>query len=190
VDGQAVATIGRTLENSILACYSEGMERVCFIRPKGEPGPILVVSGSSPTQLLSVAQFGNPTPLSIMGSVDAASYPEEWWHETLSPWRLRGAWYEPKAQVLCRVEDALRGALEAPVSPPAVQDTLDPLLDSEGAGEPAERVSEVYQHRTPEEIAAERWAWPEVDPYPKVTPDRFRPSEAAPVLKKLLQAAA
>lgn len=166
------------------------MERVCFIRPKGEPGPILIVAGSSPTQMLSVAQFGNPTPLSLMGSVDAQLYPEGWWHETLSPWRLRGAWYDPKAQVLCRVEDALRGRLKAPCKPPPPQDTLDPLFDSEGVSEPAERIADVYRPKTPEEIAAKRWAWPQVDPYPKVTPDLVKPAEAASILRKLLQVAA
>lgn len=170
------------------------MEQVCFIRPKGEPGPVLIVAGSSPSQLLSVAQFGSPKPLSLMGSVEADLYPEEWWHEELAPWRLHGAWYQPKAQVLCRVEDALRGRLTPPVSPEAldpIEDPLDPLLDvSEPPERPSARVLARVAAESAEERARARWAWPEVDPYPPVHSEPVPISQVPHLIRRLAAQAA
>ena len=170
------------------------MERVCFIRPKGEPGPILIVAGPSPAQLLSVAQFGSPKLLSLMGAVDASYYPEEWWHETLAPWRLHGAWYDPKAQVLCRVEDALTGRLEAPVTPEALDPTEDPLDPLTDATEPPERVPPHVQAQVAAESAEERararWAWPIVDPYPPVHSTPTPISEVPSLIRRLASQAA
>jgi len=168
------------------------MERVCFIRPKGQPGPVLVMGTEAPTRMLAIVQAGNPSELELLGSVDAALYPEAWWHDTLAPWRLRGAWYQPKAQVLCRVEDALRGRLEAP-------ERLDPLYDapepSESPTGPLERVPGhvLAQVETPEDIARRKWAFPEVDQadlYPPVKTTPVSVTRALPLIRKLLQAAA
>lgn len=165
------------------------MERVCFIRPKGEPGPVLVMASDEPPRLLAILQAGNPSELELIGTVDGYLYPESWWHDQLSPWRLRGAWYEPKAQVLCRVEDALRGRLEAP-------ERFDPILDPpepfEGSEGPLERVPEEVRV-SPEEQARRKWAFPELTPeevYPPVEVRPVHPSKALPVLRKLLQSAA
>lgn len=165
------------------------MERVCFIRPKGEPGPILVMGAAEPSQLLAIIQAGNPQELELMGTVDGVLYPEEWWHDTLSPWRLRGAWYDSKAQVLCRVEDGLRGALEAPERLDPTEDPFDPL---EEPSEPSERVPEhvLAKVETPAQRAARRWAFPEVEPYPDVDPDLTPTKHVLPLLRKLAQAAA
>ena len=151
-------------------------------------------ASSNPRQMLAILQAGNPAELELMGSVDARLYPEEWWHDTLSPWRLRGAWYEPKAQVLCRVEDALSGRLEAPGR---IDPVLDPLDDSElleAAEAPLERVPAevraVFSANTPEARARQRWAWPKVDPYPPVNARPIPVSQALPILRKLASRAA
>lgn len=169
------------------------MERVCFIRPEYDGGPVLIVSGPTPTQLLAVAQLGNPARLTLMGSVDGQLYPESWWHDQLAPWRLRGAWYQPKAQVLCAIEDALSGALEPPNR---LDPILDPLEDSEGSdgvSGPLERVPEHLRQpvvkKSLKQTIAER-PFPEVDPYHPVRPQNVLPQKALPVLRKLLQAAA
>jgi hypothetical protein len=154
------------------------MELVHFIRPKGEDGPINIGSSSSPSQMLAILQAGNPAELELWGTVDAGSYPESHWHEELSPWRVRegSPWYDPSAQVLCRVEDALSGRL-APVV------TFDPLEDREAPQTPPERVPGRFQ--PPAEPPA-RYAWPEVDPYPRVRARPTPASEAAPTILTLL----
>lgn len=165
------------------------MERVCFIRPKGEPGPILVMASDEPSRLLAIIQAGNPAELELVGSVDGYLYPESWWHDQLSPWRRRGAWYEPRAQVLCRVEDALRGRLEAPERFDPILDPPEPVAASDG---PLERVPDDAR-LDPEEQARRKWAFPKVrldDLYPPVEARPVPASKALPVLRKLLQTAA
>ena len=163
------------------------MQFVAFIRPKGEPGPVHISASPDPYRMLAIIQAGNPDELELIGTVDAGLYPESWWHDTLSPWHHRGSWYLPRAQVLCRVEDALSGALEAP-------GRLDPLLDlpepSEGSEAPPERVPEDCRPESPEERAARRWAFPVVDPYPPVNTTPVPATRALPVIRKLLHAAA
>lgn len=166
------------------------MQFVAFIRPKGEPGPVHVSASPDPYRMLAILQAGNPNELELIGSVDAALYPEPWWHDTLAPWHLRGAWYDSKAQVLCRVEDALRGVLEAP-------ERLDPLVDlpegSEGSEGPPGRVPEHVRPENPEELARLKWAWPTVNPedlYPPVKMTPVSMTQALPIIRKLLQSAA
>jgi len=163
------------------------MEFVAFIRPKGESGPVHISASPDPHRMLAILQVGNPAELELIGTVDAALYPESWWHDTLSPWRHRDAWYQPKAQVLCRVEDALTGALEAP-------ERFDPLEDppepSDGSQAPPDRVPADLRTKTREELVAEKWAWPVVDPYPPVKTTSIPVTRVLPLIRKLLHAAA
>lgn len=140
------------------------MEYVHFIRPKGEEGPIHIAASPNPQKALQFLQVGNPNELELMGTVDARLYAESWWYDTLSPWNIRGGWYEPKAQVLCRVEDAIAGRLETP-------NRIDPLEDTEDLTESIpDRVplNVLVQTRSRSELAKLKWAWPTVDPYPAV----------------------
>ena len=157
------------------------MECVHFIRPKGESGPIAIGQSPDPRRMLAILQAGNPAELELMGTVDATLYPESWWHDELSPWRVRegSCWYDPKAQVLCRVEDALAGRL-SPVS------AFDPLADPEeadGPPEPPQRVPAAFQAPAP---PPPKYAWPEADPYPKVKSKPVPAHKAAPTIQILL----
>jgi hypothetical protein len=169
------------------------MERVCFIRPEYDGGPVLIVAGPTPTQLLAVAQLGNPARLALMGSVDGQLYPESWWHDTLAPWRLRGAWYQPKAQVLCTIEDALSGRLEPPKRLDPIMDPLDPSEASEDGSEVLDRVPEDIRRplvkKSLKQAITDR-PFPEVDPYSPVEPQIVPPKKVLPILRKLLQTAA
>jgi len=164
------------------------MERVCFIRPRGQVGPILLATAPDPVQLLAFLQAGNPQELELWGTVDATLFPESWWHETLNPWHVRGGWYAEKAQVLCYIEDALRGHLEPP-------ERFDPTQDPPEEPEAVDRVPGgiMAMIETPAERAARKWAWPKVTPeelYPRLTPRPPKSTQALPVIRKLLTAAA
>lgn len=154
------------------------MEFVSFIRLKGKRGPVYIGQSADPHRLRDVLQAANPEDLELLGSVDARLYPLSWWEDALSPWLVRGSWYQPKAQVLCRVEDALTGRLEAP-------GRIDPLEDDPENDLPPDRVPE-FVVLTREERARLKWAWPEVDPYPAVPSHSVPAVEAAPVLRIVL----
>lgn len=150
-----------------------GEQFVHFIRRKDDEGPIAIGSSPDPQHALAILQLGNPEELRLLGVVDANRYPEAWWHDTLSPWHIRGLWYEAKAQVTCRMEDALRGALDDPSLPPLP----DPAL---ARHEPAQAEPDVLpadlrerlvqaEERARQQIR-DKWAWPEVDPYPVPVP--------------------
>ena len=146
-----------------------GEQFVHFIRRKDDEGPVAIGASPDPQHALAVMQLGNPEELRLLGAVDANRYPEEWWHDTLSPWHRRGLWYEPKAQVLCRIEDALRGALDDPRLPEPPSAPPEPPEPSEAAPDavPADlRERLVQAEERARQQARDKWAWPEVDPYP------------------------
>lgn len=149
------------------------MEFVSFIQVKRKGSPVYIGQSEDPRGLFSKLQEANPDDLVLLGSVDSRRYPLEWWQEVLLPWCIRGAWYQGRAQVLCRVEDALNGILPSP-------------LDDCPEVEPIERVSTV-QIVTKEDRLKAKWAWPIAEPFPKVEPEAVLPSQAAPVVLQALR---
>lgn len=149
------------------------MEFVTFIQVKGKNGPVYIGHSADPCGLLSTLQAANPDSLVLLGSVDSLRYPLEWWRELLMAWNIHGAWYQGRAQVLCRIEDALNGRLSSPT-------------DACSEVEPVGRLSEV-RIVTKEERLKAKWAWPVVEPFPKVEAEAVLPSQAAPVVLQVLR---
>jgi len=156
---------------------------VCFIRGlRDKASPILIASDPVPSHRLDLVQAGNPNELELIGKVDSRLYPQSWWHDTLGPWHLRGAWYRPSAQVLCFIEDALSGRLEP-------SGRIDPLEDEEELQEPSERVPDdvLSRIKRAEQVIKERWAFPTPDPYPIPKARPVSLTQASGVIRKLAQ---
>ena len=142
---------------------------VCFVRRKDGEGPIALIPTADPPHALSILQLGSPEELKLLGAVDANRYPAQWWHDVLSPWHVRGLWYEPKAQVTCRMEDALRGVPDDPRLPSPPEVVLEAQEATDGAPDsvPSDlRERLVEAEKKARQQVRDKWAWPEVDPYP------------------------
>lgn len=153
------------------------MSRVYFIRRRDKKGPVLIISGCSSTNVLEHVQVGNPEPLTVFGSVDAASYPESWWHEQFNIWRIQGGWYQKKPQVLCLIEDAVAGQLPSPLE----------LSEQPEPPEPTSKVPDDWKPPSPEELAKAKWAFPKIDPLAPIPQEKAQSSQVNATLRKLLK---
>jgi hypothetical protein len=146
------------------------MEWIAFIRPKEAVGPIKIVETSDPRQTTKEMEQGSPIDLYYIGAISATDYPLTWWIAELSSWHVRDNWYLPEAQVLCKIEDALKGNLPLPSKSAHLPDQVP------------------KSKRKPSFPPKHKPGWPEhVDPYPSVQPDAADPDQSVDLVSRILK---
>lgn len=82
-------------------------KRIYFIQA-GEDGPIKIGIATNIEARLSSLQVGSPTPLHLIAHTPGTKDEEEDLHQRLTPYRIRGEWFRPHADVLAEVDAALK----------------------------------------------------------------------------------
>jgi len=91
---------------------------IYFIRA-GKDGPIKIgYTSNNPTLRMSDIQVGCPYRLDIMGCIEGSLQDERYLHLKLSAHNTTGEWFEPHADVISVVKEAIATGIAVPFSAP------------------------------------------------------------------------
>lgn len=92
-------------------------QRVYFLRPVGQPGPIKIGCSEVPEERLTAYAAWSPVELELLGTIPGSMRLEAQIQASVAADHFRGEWFHATPAVLATVEAALAGRLDVAALP-------------------------------------------------------------------------